>query len=135
MVEPSEQRTTRNKRTQCSATIEIVPSGDIILIVGPMQLRLRVFSQVLKIASKPFSLMLSPAWNLRQDLIGTMGKMPSYSLPEDNAIVMKHTCAVIHHQKDMSPQNLGLQELFDISTTAIKYMTCLMPWNLQANHG
>lgn len=44
------------------AVINIAADGDIILVVGPAKLKIRVQSLILTAVSKPFSAMLGPNW-------------------------------------------------------------------------
>lgn len=45
-----------------STIVEIVADGDVILVVGPEKLKLRIHSLFLKAASRPFSVMFGPGW-------------------------------------------------------------------------
>jgi hypothetical protein len=45
---------------QANTVVEIAPDGDLLLIVGPEETRLRVHSMSLMAASKPFSVMFGP---------------------------------------------------------------------------
>lgn len=48
--------------TKSNTIIKIAADGDLVLTVGPEEVRLRVNSLFLKAASKPFSAMLGPDW-------------------------------------------------------------------------
>ena len=49
--------------------VDIAADGDVILVVGPEKIRLRVHSLNLKATSKPFSAMLGPIWKEGRDLL------------------------------------------------------------------
>ena len=54
--------TTEQSEKDVRTVINVAAAGDVILIVGPERLKLRVQSLVLKSVSKPFSAMLSQRW-------------------------------------------------------------------------
>ena len=45
-----------------STVVKIAADGDVILVVEPEKVKLRVLSLFLKAASKPFSAMFGPDW-------------------------------------------------------------------------
>lgn len=110
----------KRKHDSPSRIVDIAASGDLILVVGPEQLQLRVHSQVPQTASTSFSAMLGPTWNPSHDLPSTISPA-EYPLPEDNATAMKYTCAVIHLQNNILPRSMQAQDIFEIPVIAKKY--------------
>ena len=98
---------------------DIAAVGDVILVVGPEQIRLRVHSLTLKATSQAFSAMLGSNWKEGRDLIGK--GLVNLLLPEDNAMAMKYVCAIIHHQNKMLPNDMAPPDILDIAITADKY--------------
>jgi hypothetical protein len=103
-----------------AAVFEDVADGDVILVVGPEKVKLRVYSLFLKAASKPFSAMFGPDWKEGRNLLGRDGPVELH-LPEDNVTAMKVVCAIIHHQNKMVPQTLAASDVLGIAITADKY--------------
>ena len=85
-----------------STVVEIIADGDVILIVGPEKLKLRVHSLCLKAVSRPFSAMFGSDWKEGHSLFGRDGQV-ELPLPEDNAAALKIICAIIHHRNNMVP--------------------------------
>jgi len=85
-----------------STVTKIAADGDVILVVGPERVRLRVYSLFLKAASKPFSIMLGPDWKESHNMFDRDG-LVELPLPEDNAAALKLICAIIHHQNNIVP--------------------------------
>ncbi|KUJ21312.1 uncharacterized protein LY89DRAFT_577242 [Mollisia scopiformis] len=86
-----------------STVVKIAADGDVILVVGPEKVKLRVHSLFLKAASKPFSVMFGPDWKEGHNMLGRDGPV-ELPLPEDNAAALKLICAIIHHQNNKVPQ-------------------------------
>ncbi|KAF7192359.1 hypothetical protein HII31_06391 [Pseudocercospora fuligena] len=77
---------------------DIVDEGDIILEVQS-SVKLRVYSQVLRLNSTVFSAMLGKDWAEGKALIGaTAGAPCCLKLPEDDAEAMKLLCLVLHNR-------------------------------------
>lgn len=55
------------KKDELVAVADIAVTGDVFLVVGPEQLKLRVHSLILKTTSKPFTAMLGPNWTKDHD--------------------------------------------------------------------
>jgi BTB/POZ domain len=100
-----------------SAIVEIAADGDVILVVGPEKVKLRVHSLFLKVASKPFSVMFGPDWKEGHNMLRPV-EVP---LPDDNAAALKLICAIIHHRNQKVPQTLAADDVFGIAVTADKY--------------
>ncbi|EHK96442.1 hypothetical protein M7I_7836 [Glarea lozoyensis 74030] len=103
-----------------SSVINIAADGDVILVVGPEKMKLRVFSLFLKTASKPFSAMFGPDWKEGHDMLGRDGPV-ELLLPEDNASALKFICAIIHHRNNQVPQTLAAGDVLEVAVTADKY--------------
>lgn len=99
---------------------EIAEDGDLVLVVGPENVKILVHSLFLKAASKPFSAMLSPNWKEGQHILDRDGPV-ELSLPEDHAEGLKHICAVIHHRNELLPKDLKATVILEIAIMADKY--------------
>ncbi|KAF5544662.1 hypothetical protein FMEXI_6491 [Fusarium mexicanum] len=108
---------TDNRTTQA---VEIVPDGDVILVVGSGKAKLRVKSILLMAASKPFSAMLGPNWKKGHDMRNHNGPH-EVLLPDDDATVLKIICSVIHFQNDKIPQTLPASDVLAVAIAADKY--------------
>ena len=106
--------------TQTNTVIEISPDGDLILIVGPEEAKLRVHSMFLTLVSKPFSAMLGPDWKEGHDLLDS-NKPAEILLPEDNAAALEIICSIIHHQNRDVPRTLAAGDILAVAVTADKY--------------
>lgn len=98
---------------------DLCPDGDVILVVGSDNVRLRVHSQCLSCASKVFSAMFGPHWREGQGLSKESPK--DIQLEDDNAAALRTICCVIHHCNDAIPQVLTPMEVLQIAITADKY--------------
>jgi hypothetical protein len=103
-----------------SAIVEIAADGDVILVVGPEKVKLRVHSLFLKAASKPFSAMFGPDWKEGHNMLGRDGPV-EVPLPDDNAAALKLICAIIHHRNQKVPQTLAADDVLGIAVMADKY--------------
>ena len=99
--------------------IDIAPDGDVVLVVGPEKLRLRVYSQVLRAASKVFAVMLRPCWKEGQGLSQT--HPPEISLESDDAEAMRIVCHAIHLRIDVLPAQVKPEEALRLVTVSDKY--------------
>jgi len=101
---------------------EVAPDGDVVLIIGPHQVRLCVHSTVLQTASKVFKAMLGPHFSEGQKPSQVDSKRPrEIPLPEDDADIIIIICAVIHHQNDIVPDDLIPSEILQLSVVIDKY--------------
>ncbi|CZT07043.1 uncharacterized protein RAG0_12649 [Rhynchosporium agropyri] len=89
-----------------STVVNIAADGDVILVVGPEKVKLRVLSLFLKAASEPFHAMFGPDWKEGHDMLDRDTPV-ELLLPEDNALALKVICAVLHHRNNEVPQTLG----------------------------
>lgn len=103
-----------------SNIVEIAEDGDVILVVGPKKVKLRVHSRFLKVVSKPFSTMLGPDWKEGHDMLNR-DEPVELPLPEDNARALKIICAIIHYRNSEVPQTLPAGDVLRVAVTADKY--------------
>ena len=78
------------------AVVDIAAAGDVVLVVGPENIRMRIHSLTLKATSNAFSVILGVNWKGGRDLLedGSVELL----LPKENAKAMEYICAIIHHQ-------------------------------------
>jgi hypothetical protein len=98
---------------------DVSPDGDVVLVVGPRKVRLRIQSQCLRCASKVFSAMFRPHWNEGQGL--SKESPQEVPLVEDDADALRTICCVIHHRNDDVAQSLTPKEVLQIAIEADKY--------------
>ncbi|PVH91823.1 hypothetical protein DM02DRAFT_702762 [Periconia macrospinosa] len=99
--------------------VDISPYGDVILIVGAENVRLRVHSQCLQSASKTFSAMFGPRWSEGQRL--SKESPTEVTLPEDDADAMRTICYIVHHRNDLVSQYLTAKDVLQIAIEVDKY--------------
>jgi len=104
---------------KADSVVEIFPNGDVILVVGPQAIRLKVQSLFIRSASKVFSAMLGPDWSEGQGL--SRGGSREIILVEDDAEALRIICCVIHHRNDDVPQTLTPEQVLQIAIAADKY--------------
>ena len=100
---------------------DIAPDGDVVLVVGPQHVRLRVHSQCLRCASKTFGVMFGPDWSEGQGL--SKNSPQEIPLVDDDADALRTICCIIHHRNDAVPpsQSLTPKEILQIAITSDKY--------------
>jgi len=98
---------------------DISPDGDVVLVVGPRNVRLRIQSQCLRCASKVFDAMFGPTWSEGQGL--SKESLQEVPLVEDDADALRIICCVIHHRNNDVPQSLTPMEVLQIAIEADKY--------------
>jgi hypothetical protein len=108
--------TTKNDNSEPA---DICPFGDIVLLVGPKERRLRVSSHCLRVASKVFNVMLGPRWMRADD----QKDSPEVRLPEDDSKGMRLFCAVIHYRHDLIPEELPSRLVLKFAILVDKYDT------------
>jgi len=79
--------------------LDISPDSDVVLVVGPRNVRLRIQSQVLRCASFPREV----------------------QLVEDYTDTLRIICYVIYYRNNDVPQSLTLREVLQITIEANKY--------------
>jgi len=110
---------TAERNGESDLIADISPDGDVVLVVGPRSIRLRIHSQCLKCASKVFGAMFGPHWSEGQGLSKESPR--EVPLVEDDADDLRTICCVIHHRNDDVPQSLTPREVLQIAIEANKY--------------
>jgi len=98
---------------------DISPDGDVVLIVGGDNVRLRVYSQCLRSASPVFRVMFGPNWSEGQKL--SSDSPTEVPLSDDDADAMRIICYVIHNRNDLVPQHLSAKDVLQIAIEVDKY--------------
>ena len=98
---------------------DISLNGDVVLVVGPRQIQLRVHSRCLRCASKVFDAMFGSAWTEGQGLCQESPR--EVLLPEDDANALHTICLVLHHRNDDVREGLTAREVLQIAILADKY--------------
>lgn len=121
-------------------TTDLAPDGDLVLVVGPDETRMRVHSLFLKTTSKPFAAMLDPRWKEGQNMLEQEDPV-ELLLPDDSAEGMKLVCAHIHHRYDLIPKDPEPSVILEVSEISDRwdlnhifgfaYARLLRPRNLQ----
>lgn len=109
-----------NNTEESGKGIEIASDGDVVLVVGPNETRIRVSSRSMIGASKPFSAMFSPDWKEGRNLL-SQDEPVDVHLPEDDPQALKLICALIHHRNEAVPRKLSPVEVFRVAVAADKY--------------
>ncbi|GKU07789.1 btb poz protein [Fusarium langsethiae] len=100
--------------------VEIAPDGDLILVVGSDETKLRVRSVLMMAVSKPFSVMLGPDWKESHDMRDHDG-LSKLSLPDDDAAALEIIFSVIHYQNKKVPRTLPACDVLAVAVVADKY--------------
>lgn len=98
---------------------DISPDGDVVLVVGSRNVRLRIQSQCLRCASKVFGAMFGPHWSEGQGLSKESPR--EVPLVEDDADALRTICCVLHHRNADVPQSPTPKEVLQIAIEADKY--------------
>jgi hypothetical protein len=98
---------------------DIAPHGDVILIVGAEEVRLRVHSRCLQSASKMFAALFGPYWSEGQKLLKESPM--TLPLPQDDANAMRTICYILHHRNDLVPRHPRTKEILQIAMEVDKY--------------
>lgn len=106
--------------TKLNTIIEIVPDGDLVLMVGPKETKLRVRSTLLMFSSKAFSVMLGPDWKEGLNMRDRDGSF-QLSLPDDNAAALKIICSIIHYQNKEVSRTFPTGDALAVAVAADKY--------------
>jgi hypothetical protein len=116
---PVETWDTAERNGKSDPVADISPDGDVVLVVGPRSVRLRIHSQCLRCASKVFDAMFGPHWSEGQGL--SKESLREVPLVEGDADALRIICCVIHHRNDDVPQTLTPKEVLQIAIEADKY--------------
>ncbi|KXJ93447.1 hypothetical protein Micbo1qcDRAFT_203525 [Microdochium bolleyi] len=114
-------KTTPQNASKSEGFHTIAPDGDLVLVVGAgeSKVRLRVYSQCLKAASKVFAAMFSPRWSEGQNL--SAESPPEIALPADDAQTMKIICSVLHYKIDRDVNEHPADVILNLAVHADKY--------------
>jgi hypothetical protein len=105
--------------TVMSSTTDQDLEWDIILVVGEDQVRVSASSQILCIASEPFSKMLGPNFKEGQCDDASTGK--EIPLPADKPSAVETMCSIIHHRIDGAIPAPTAANLCDLAIVSDKY--------------
>ncbi|KAH7230898.1 hypothetical protein BKA59DRAFT_497538 [Fusarium tricinctum] len=108
------------ENTKPNTIIEIVPDGDLVLMVGPKETKLRVRSTLLMFFSKAFSVMLGPDCKEGLNMRDRDGSF-QLSLPDDNAAALKIFCLIIHYQNKEASRTFPTGDVLVVAVAADKY--------------
>jgi hypothetical protein len=98
---------------------EIAPFGDVIFLVGPEAVKLRIVSTFLRTHSKVFEAMLGPSFSEDQNL--TFHKPKEIDLPKDDAGALWIMFSVMHGRIYGVPDPLDPGMILRVSRMADKY--------------
>ena len=83
---------------------DIFAGGDVVIVVGPEEKRMRVSSTILKNASKYFAALLGPHFREGQDVGKNLSK--EITMPEEGAQSLEVIFNVIHLRNEAVPKSL-----------------------------
>ena len=102
---------------------DVDPAGDVILTVGSEQcgdqVRLRVSSKILSLASPVFAAMVSPRWS-DSAYKASFSDPQHILLPEDTSSPMQWICQILHFREDIST-NKDIPFLVSVAMLCNKY--------------
>jgi hypothetical protein len=104
--------------------MDLAPDGDIVLVIGTKQVRVRVDSLLLRRTSKVFSAMLAPTFReglTLKDRHSCESSPMEIPLPDDDPEALTLICAVMQHKVKLIPPSLSATEYYQIARTADKY--------------
>lgn len=100
-------------------SLVLAPKGDVILVVGAKQFRIRADSLFLKRHSTVFAALFGPNFREGQDLNTSSPK--EIPLPDDDPDAMTAICATIYHAFDQIPRSPTTDFVLSIIRHADKY--------------
>ncbi|KAE8450346.1 hypothetical protein EG329_006420 [Mollisiaceae sp. DMI_Dod_QoI] len=104
-----------------TSSADVAPDGDVIFLVGPEEHRLRVYSLILKNASKVFSAMLGPHFSEGQTLLQPNTPVISIPLPEDDFDSMVIICNILHGRNETFIEPLKPIQILNVAIAADKW--------------
>ncbi|KAM7189011.1 hypothetical protein V8F20_010314 [Naviculisporaceae sp. PSN 640] len=110
---------TESPKTKTPETVIIASDGNAILVIGPEQIRLRVSTVTLGLASKVFKAMFSANWLEGQNLSSACPK--EIQFPEDEPAAMEAICCVLHFRNDITPESLTPKQVLHTAIACDKY--------------
>jgi hypothetical protein len=108
-----------NTLTIMSSTTDQDLEWDIILVVGEDQVRVSASSQILCMASKPFSKMLGPSFKEGQPDDGSTEK--EIPLPADKPSAIELMCKIIHYRIYETSHTPAAIDIHDLAIVSDKY--------------
>ena len=102
-------------------SLDLATNGDVVLVVGAKQFRIRVDSLFLKRHSKVFAALLGPNFHEGQDLNADVSSPKEIPLPDDNPNAMTAICATMYHAFDHIPRSPTTASVLTIIRHADKY--------------
>ncbi|UPL04354.1 hypothetical protein LCI18_015288 [Fusarium solani-melongenae] len=110
---------TPTEEVEAPSLREIIPGGDVILVVGPEKSKIQISSHLLRTTSPVFNVMLGP--NFKEGAALRENEGPTeIVLPEDNARALWNVYNTLYganpHVNKLEPD-----EIYDISILAQKY--------------
>jgi hypothetical protein len=124
---------TAERNGKSDPVADISPDGDVVLVVGPWNVRLRIHSQCLRCASKVFGAVFGPHWSEGQGLSKESPR--EVPLVEDDADALRTICCVIHYRNDNVPQAPDAKRsFFKLPSRPINTMSVL-PLNMPVHSG
>lgn len=89
--------TQANKLDKAAQELQVVPDGDLILVVGPERRRLHVYSLLLKMSSHPLAAIINAASSAED------GQKPEICLLHDDAEAFEAFCMHFHMPNSLHP--------------------------------
>lgn len=114
-------------------TENVAPDGDMLLIIGPLERRIRVLSIILMNGSKPFSKLLGPDFAegraLRKHLNNDPSQPVHVPLPEDDFEAILIICNILHGRSRKLAKALNPTEVLNVAVAADKWdVTIPLSW-------
>jgi hypothetical protein len=110
--------TTQEKLTS-AVNVDIAENGNVVLIVGPEERRLRVSASSLANVSKVFHTMFGPHFSEGQDLGDISSGPKEVYMPEDNPDAIEIICSIMHFRSIL--QEVGPDLMLRIAIAADKF--------------
>lgn len=102
-----------------AANVNIAENGNVVLIVGPEERRLRVSASSLANVSKVFRTMFGPRFSEGQDLNDISKGPKEILMPEDNPDAIEIICSIIHFRSIL--HEIGPDLMLNIAIAADKF--------------
>lgn len=102
-----------------AVNVDIAENGNVVLIVGPEERRLRVSASSLANVSKVFHTMFGPHFSEGQDLNDISSGPKEVHMPEDNPEAIEIICSIMHFRSIL--QEVGPDLMLDIAIAADKF--------------
>ncbi|KAJ4314280.1 hypothetical protein N0V84_008983 [Fusarium piperis] len=110
---------TATEENEASPLRELIPDGDVILVVGPKKIKIQLSSHLLRSTSPVFAAMLGPNFKEGALLRESQGPV-EIALPEDNADAFWNLYSALYGAHPRA-HNLAPDDVYDIAFLADKY--------------